>query len=177
MLYECYGSGETVEPPSAVNMATLMDGTQRQNNLIQATFWYETRGQLDSYVTGTNTLEYDPLTDTILFQTNGVAGQFEVLFPPFNGAAYYLKTIITSENNRVVYKVLDTSGTCVNAATLVFKTCYDVRYDCCKQGDSCRDQGVSLSRPRPDFGCPLLQYSRYPEAEPYPLCADYHSCT
>ncbi|KAL1426565.1 hypothetical protein MTO96_018196 [Rhipicephalus appendiculatus] len=136
-------------------MANLLDGTQRQNNLVQVTFWYETRGQLDSYVTGTNPLEYDPITDTAIIQTNA----------------------IISENNRVVYKVLDTSGTCVNAATLVFKTCYDVRYDCCKQRDSCRGQGVSLSRPRPDFGCPLLQFSRYPEAEPYPLCADYHSCT
>ncbi|KAH7945821.1 hypothetical protein HPB49_016012 [Dermacentor silvarum] len=157
MLYECYRSDVTIEPQTAVNVANLLDGTKPKDKQVLGTMWYETRGQLDSYVITNFTEAYD--------DTAGV-GVIKSGSSP-------------SQKNRVVYKIYDTSGICLSAATLVFKTCYDVQDECCSQQKqkSCQGQGISLSKPRKNLGCSKLQFTRYPQAEPFPLCADYHSCT
>ncbi|KAH6931199.1 hypothetical protein HPB50_022793 [Hyalomma asiaticum] len=233
MTYECYRTGEGLEPSFAINLATVLDGTQPNNGLALGTVWYETFGQLNSYVTTTFTVAYNITTGLIVLRGKTATALLEIVLPPYNGAAYYTKLTIVNQRNRVVYKVFDTSGTCMNAAALVFKTCYDIHDECCNRRESCRGNRVSLSRPRPivnqrnrvvykvfdtsgtcmnaaalvfktcydihdeccnrrqscrgngmslsrprrELGCPMLQYSRYPEAEPHPLCADYHSCT
>ncbi|KAL1426564.1 hypothetical protein MTO96_018195 [Rhipicephalus appendiculatus] len=177
MTYECYRSGETIEPANAVNFAILWDGTQPKNKQVLATTWYETRGQLDSYVTGSFTTVYNNTIRAGVLTSSELQEIVEIVQPPYNEAAYYMKLTITSQNNRVVYKIYDTSATCFNAATLLFKTCYDVRDKCCKCRKSSRQRETPLSKPRRELGCSELKFTRYPQAEPIPLCANYHSCT
>ncbi|KAH7945819.1 hypothetical protein HPB49_016010 [Dermacentor silvarum] len=155
MIYECYSTGNTVEPPKAVNLAILLDGTKPKDKQILGTSWYEIRGQLDSYVTESFTVVYNDTAGVGMVKTSS----------------------IPSQKNRVVYKIYDTSGTCFNAAALVFKACYGIQDQCCIQNKSCQGQGVSLSRPRQDQGCSNIQFTRYPQAAPFAVCTDYHSCT
>ncbi|XP_037517841.2 uncharacterized protein LOC119394595 [Rhipicephalus sanguineus] len=177
MTYECYRSGETIEPASAVNFAILWDGTKPRDKQVLSTTWYETRGKLDSYVTGSFTTVYNNTIGAGSLTSSELREIVEIVLPPYNEAAYYMKLTITSQNNRVVYKIYDTSGTCFNAATLLFKTCYDVRDKCCKCRKSSYGREISLSKPRRELGCSKLKFTRYPQAEPTPMCAEYHSCT
>ncbi|XP_077484616.1 uncharacterized protein LOC144094571 [Amblyomma americanum] len=178
MTYLCYRSGVTIEPEDSVNLAALWDGTKPRNNKITGTSWRETRGKFDSYVMGNFTAEYDPSANIIKAVTNGVQENLEVVLPPYDGQAYYFKITLPSQRNRVVYKIYGTSSLCLHAARLLFKTCYDDCDDHCGScGKGYRDDAVSRSKPRKELGCRLMQFVRYPQAAPFPLCADYRSCT
>ncbi|XP_077484617.1 uncharacterized protein LOC144094572 [Amblyomma americanum] len=189
MTYECYRTAVTIEPENAVNFAILWDGTRPRNNKVIGTTWYETRDKFDSYVNGNFTTEYDQNAGVGKLVSSDLQENVEIVLPPYNGEAYYMKLTITSQRNRVVYKIYDTSGLCINAATLLFKTCYDYRdnecgscYKGCKDEKSKKDEKdkkdeeISRSKPRRDLGCAQMQFTRFPQAEPFPVCARYKSC-
>ncbi|KAK8766778.1 uncharacterized protein LOC144104986 [Amblyomma americanum] len=116
LTYECYRTGVTLEPENAVNFTILWDGTEAGNDKAVATTWYALNGTMDQYTTGAFDYEYDEETSSIQIKSSDVEEHFLELIKPLNGLCYYLKLTITSQNNRVVYKLYDVDSACGNAA-------------------------------------------------------------
>ncbi|XP_077565035.1 uncharacterized protein LOC144180578 [Haemaphysalis longicornis] len=168
MTYECYRTGATLEPEDTVNFAILWDGTKPEDTNAVGTTWSETRGMLDSNRLGNLTTYYDNSEKVGKLTTSTVTENLEVLLPPYEGGAYYVKLTLTSENNRVVYKIYDRSRSCQDATTLLYKTCSGQKTQC-NPGE---ENGVP-----DDFGCSEMKFTRYPDAQPFPVCGEYHACT
>ncbi|XP_077565029.1 uncharacterized protein LOC144180573 [Haemaphysalis longicornis] len=168
MTYECYRTGETLEPADTVNYAILWDGTQPQDTDVVGTTWSETRGSFDSYRLGNLTTYYDDAEHVGKLTSPTLMENVEIVLPPYEGEAYYMKLTITSDNNRVVYKIYDRSGDCRHATTLFYKTCSGHKTQC----NPCEENSVPNN-----FGCCDMQFTRYPDPQPSPFCGEYHACT
>ncbi|XP_049512240.1 uncharacterized protein LOC125940281 [Dermacentor silvarum] len=119
LTYECYRTGVTIEPEGTVNFTILWDGTLPSNDGGEATTWYAINGTEDQYTTGTFSYEYDSASSTIKITNPDIEEHLHQLREAYNGLAYYWKLTITSDNDRVVYKVYDVDSRCGNAAALL----------------------------------------------------------
>ncbi|XP_077530066.1 uncharacterized protein LOC144142434 [Haemaphysalis longicornis] len=119
LVYECYRTGVTIEPEGTVNFTLLWDRTQNSNGKGAGTTWMAQKGTPDSYSTGTFDFTYDDQSSSILLQLNDFQEQVAELLSPFNTFAYYFQITITSQDNRVVYKIYDEDSFCGNAAALL----------------------------------------------------------
>ncbi|XP_077521178.1 uncharacterized protein LOC144132558 [Amblyomma americanum] len=118
LTYECYRTGVTLEPEGTVNFTILWDGTEPGNDKAEATMWYSPNGTVDQYASSTFVFEFDEATSTIKINSSDVEEHFIQLIEPYNDLAYYLNITITSQNNRVVYKLYDVDSSCGNAAAV-----------------------------------------------------------
>ncbi|KAL1417967.1 hypothetical protein MTO96_005954 [Rhipicephalus appendiculatus] len=119
LTYECYRTDVTIEPEGTVNFTILWDGTVPSNETSQATTWYAPNGTRDQYTSGSFDYEFDIATWTIKVTTPSSEEELYQLQDAYNGLAYYWKLTITSDNNRVVYKIYDVDSRCGNAAALL----------------------------------------------------------
>ncbi|XP_077529141.1 uncharacterized protein LOC144141460 [Haemaphysalis longicornis] len=116
MMYECYRTGVTIEPEGTLNFTVLWDGTDQMNDEGAGTTWMAKKGKRDIYSTGTFDFMYDDGSSSIFVQSGDIKENIVQLLPTFNDLAYYFEITITSQNNRVVYKIYDEDSSCGNAA-------------------------------------------------------------
>ncbi|XP_075529970.1 uncharacterized protein LOC142563302 [Dermacentor variabilis] len=120
LTYECYRTDVTVEPEGTVNFTIFWDVTQRASNEAgKAYTWYAEKGTESNYTEGTFSYEYDSASSTIKVSNPDIQEQLYQLREAYDDLAYYWKLTITSDNDRVVYKLYDIDSRCGNAAALL----------------------------------------------------------
>ncbi|CAN7979818.1 unnamed protein product [Ixodes pacificus] len=124
MLYQCYHSGYTIDPPTSTNFTILFDGTNPSTTSLDGTTWSATQGTPNSYVTGSIQASYDETTDTAVL-TTPTSELYFTLLEPFVGETFYIRIEEVTKKETVVYKIYDTDFECKNAKKLLKKVCPD----------------------------------------------------
>ncbi|XP_042148503.1 uncharacterized protein LOC121837108 [Ixodes scapularis] len=124
LLYQCYHSGNTIDPPTSTNFTILFDGTNPSTTRAVCTTWSATKETPNSYVTGSLEAYYDPTIDLAVLTTSSIE-EFFTVQEPFVGKTLYVRIEDVAKNETVVYKIYDTDFECTNAKKLLKKVCPD----------------------------------------------------
>ncbi|CAN7979819.1 unnamed protein product [Ixodes pacificus] len=124
LLYQCYHSGFSIDPPGSTNFTILFDGTNPSTTGIVGTTWSATKGTPNSYVTGSLQAYYDPTTDLAVLTTSSFE-EYVTVLDPFVGKTLYIKIEEVTNKDTVVYKIYDSDFKCKNAKKLLKKVCPD----------------------------------------------------
>ncbi|XP_040071523.1 uncharacterized protein LOC115311035 [Ixodes scapularis] len=124
LTYQCYHSGNSIDPPGSINYTILWDGTDSSTTNAIGTTWSAVAGTPNSYTRGSLSTHYDAASGVGKLTTSTVREDLTVV-EPFFGKALYLKIVLTSNNNEEVSKIYDVDYKCKNAKKLLAKVCPD----------------------------------------------------
>uniref|UniRef100_V5H437 Putative secreted protein n=1 Tax=Ixodes ricinus TaxID=34613 RepID=V5H437_IXORI len=124
LTYQCYHSGNSIDPPGSINYTILWDGTDSSTTEAIGTTWSAVAGMPNSYTRGSLSTHYDAASGVGKLTTSTVQEDLTVV-EPFAGKALYLKIVLTSNNNAEVSKIYDVDYKCKNAKKLLAKVCPD----------------------------------------------------
>ncbi|CAN7979823.1 unnamed protein product [Ixodes pacificus] len=122
LTYQCYHSGNSIDPPGSINYTILWDGTDSSTTDAIGTTWSAEAGTPNSYTRGSLSTHYDSASGVGKLKTSSVEEDLTVV-EPFVGKALYLKIVLTSPNNAEVYKIYDVDYKCKNAKELLAQVC------------------------------------------------------
>ncbi|XP_040077585.1 uncharacterized protein LOC120849439 [Ixodes scapularis] len=124
LTYQCYHSGNSIDPPGSINYTILWDGTDSSTTGAIGTTWSAVTGTPNSYTLGSLSTHYDASSGLGKLTTSTVQEDFTVV-EPFVGKALYLKIVLTSNSNEEVSRIYDVDYKCKNAKKLLAKVCPD----------------------------------------------------
>ncbi|CAN7979824.1 unnamed protein product [Ixodes pacificus] len=124
LTYQCYHSGNSIDPPGSINYTILWDGTDSSTTDAIGTTWSAVAGTPNSYTIGSLSTHYDAASGVGKLTTSTVKEDLTVV-EPFDGKTLFLKIVLTSPDSAEVYKIYDVDYECKNAKELLAEVCPD----------------------------------------------------
>ncbi|KAM7315469.1 uncharacterized protein ISCGN_005252 [Ixodes scapularis] len=110
LTYQCYHSGNSIDPPGSINYTILWDGTDSRTTNAIGTTWSAVAGTPNCYTRGSLSTHYDAAGGVGKLTTSNVHEDL---------------TVVKPNNNEEVSKIYDVDYKCKNAKKLLAKVCPD----------------------------------------------------